>query len=334
MEDYIEKEAYDIINHLHLINPSKSSTFNPLLNANLDLPELGEIICKSDGDNPTARQIPGNCNRYSYPRHLHIFSGIIQALHRKFGVLMIPSGFYYYPKNAFCGWHTNSDNVGKRTYLIWTEEDNKSFFRHFDSKTGNLITKYDKKGWKINQFEAKDGEDCLWHCVGSQTNRISMGFRTVDESHFLFDKKILYLNGSSKSDYGFSNMLGGCHITTCKDGLNWRIMTNMDHRIPLKLFDDIYYGNQIIELDLDIVSWKCKDKPELKHDEYYDSLDTELPCLAVETFINPHVLPFRAIDGSHRLCKLKREGKKTAKFFIISEYIFLKNITDIYEYNI
>ena len=39
MEDYIEKEAYDIINHLHLINPSKSSTFNPLLNANLDLPE-------------------------------------------------------------------------------------------------------------------------------------------------------------------------------------------------------------------------------------------------------------------------------------------------------
>ncbi len=33
MEDYIEKEAYDIINHLHLINPSKSSTFNPLLNA-------------------------------------------------------------------------------------------------------------------------------------------------------------------------------------------------------------------------------------------------------------------------------------------------------------
>jgi hypothetical protein len=85
-------------------------------------------------------------------------------------------GFFFYPKNGYIGWHTDKNNKGRRSYLTWAEEDKKSFFRYYDNKKQKMVTKYDKKGWKINSFEVKPGE-LFWHCVYSDTNRISIGFQ-------------------------------------------------------------------------------------------------------------------------------------------------------------
>ena len=85
-------------------------------------------------------------------------------------------GFFFYPKNGYIGWHTDKNNIGRRSYLTWAEEDKKSFFRYYDNKKQKIVTKYDKKGWKINSFLVKPTE-LFWHCVYSDTNRISIGFQ-------------------------------------------------------------------------------------------------------------------------------------------------------------
>ena len=82
-----------------------------------------------------------------------------------------PSGYFWYPCNSWCGWHTNSNKEGKRIYLTYTQEDNKSFFRYRDINTNKIITNWEKVGWQINKFEVP-----MWHCVGSYTNRFSIGF--------------------------------------------------------------------------------------------------------------------------------------------------------------
>ena len=40
------------------------------------------------------------------------------------------SGYNFYPKHGYCGWHTNSDSPGERIYLVYNQEDKKSFFRY------------------------------------------------------------------------------------------------------------------------------------------------------------------------------------------------------------
>ena len=88
---------------------------------------------------------------------------------------ILVTGFFHYPKNGYMGWHTNSDGAGRRTYLSYADEDNKSFFRYLDNNTGEIVTKWEKKGWNENTFEIPS-TDLYWHCVGSKCNRVSLGF--------------------------------------------------------------------------------------------------------------------------------------------------------------
>jgi hypothetical protein len=79
------------------------------------------------------------------------------------------SGRIWYPKNGYMGWHTNGDHPGYRLYASWSEEGNKSFFRY--QENGETVTSYDKQGWNYRLFKVP-----FWHCVYSETNRISLGF--------------------------------------------------------------------------------------------------------------------------------------------------------------
>jgi len=88
------------------------------------------------------------------------------------------SGVYGYPPNTYCGWHTNSNNEGERTYIIYADEDNKSFFRYYDEEKDEVVTKWEKKGININKFTISK-EKPLWHCAGSFCNRISVGFNKI-----------------------------------------------------------------------------------------------------------------------------------------------------------
>ena len=87
------------------------------------------------------------------------------------------SGSFYYPDSGFMGWHTNcSDPCKTVLYIVYADEDQKSFFRYEDEE-GNIITDYDDKGLTIRQFELKGEKPYFWHCVGSTCNRFSFGFR-------------------------------------------------------------------------------------------------------------------------------------------------------------
>lgn len=93
-----------------------------------------------------------------------------------------PRGVFYYPPNAECYWHTNSDTPGKRVYLTWAEKDNESFFKYHDNITDKIVTKYDKKGWNINEFDIPE-EGFFWHYIATKnTKRKSIGFMIVPKN--------------------------------------------------------------------------------------------------------------------------------------------------------
>lgn len=85
-----------------------------------------------------------------------------------------PTGFFHYPPTGYMGWHTNRNDPCKRLYLTWTNEANKSFFRYI--KDDKVITDYDDKGLTSRLFEVTGEPPFLWHCVGSETDRLSFGF--------------------------------------------------------------------------------------------------------------------------------------------------------------
>ena len=89
---------------------------------------------------------------------------------------------WFKPKN-YMGWHTNCrlvEDKDYRLYFVWCDEDNKSFFRWRDSKTGKIHTKWEKKGWNLNWFQLGNCENPTWHCIYSDCNRFSIGFQVLN----------------------------------------------------------------------------------------------------------------------------------------------------------
>ena len=84
------------------------------------------------------------------------------------------SGYFYYPPTGYMGWHTNHDDPAVRLYINYASEDNKSFFRYYHN--GKIVTDYDRKGLNIRKFKCPDKRPYFWHCVGSECDRISIGF--------------------------------------------------------------------------------------------------------------------------------------------------------------
>ena len=52
-------------------------------------------------------------------------------------------------------------------------------------KTNFSFTRYDNKGLNIRTFKATDQRPFFWHCVGSNCDRYSFGYRLLpkDETH-------------------------------------------------------------------------------------------------------------------------------------------------------
>lgn len=89
-------------------------------------------------------------------------------------ILISISGRFHYPPKGFMGWHTNSNAEGWRVYASRSDENNKSFFRYY--RNGKVITEYEKAGWNFRAFQVQKGH-LYWHCVYTDTNRYSFGFR-------------------------------------------------------------------------------------------------------------------------------------------------------------
>lgn len=151
-------------------DPNKNLTYDP----DQDFYDTEE---NSFGDLQTPSHLPDKSNRNHYTKEFGetIVNRIIEKMRSHYGKRVEHRGTYSYHPGGRCGWHTNSNAPGKRIYLTWAEEDNKSFFKYFDNEMKQIVTKYDKKGWHVNEFIISD-EDLLWHYVGSETQRKSIGF--------------------------------------------------------------------------------------------------------------------------------------------------------------
>jgi hypothetical protein len=104
------------------------------------------------------------------------FLHIVKEIYPNYSVYV--SGNFYYPPTGFMGWHTNSDAPCERVYITWTSERNKSFFRY--KIGGEIITDFDDEGLTVRRFKVDSGPPYLWHCVGSECDRFSFGFRLYE----------------------------------------------------------------------------------------------------------------------------------------------------------
>ena len=102
---------------------------------------------------------------------------IRQVLRDRYSLPVQARGQFYYPPTGYMGWHTNCEAPGERFYITWASEDKKSFFRYYDYENDEIITDYDDKGITVRQFNIPDRAPHLWHCVGSECDRLSIGFR-------------------------------------------------------------------------------------------------------------------------------------------------------------
>lgn len=154
-----------------------SETLNYKLDYDPDIEFRNEINIHEDIPCPQTNICKSNRIVYNYEFADDIINSIIKKLQVSLKEENVDHrGIYYYPPGSRCGWHTNSNSPGKRIYLTWAQESNKSFFKYYDYKLDKIITKYDKKGWQINEFVIPK-EGLFWHYVGSHTTRKSIGFQ-------------------------------------------------------------------------------------------------------------------------------------------------------------
>lgn len=91
---------------------------------------------------------------------------------------IVPSGHFLYPKEGgFMSWHTNADYACKRVYITYVEEPNKSFFRYKDGD--EIVTSWDDERIVVREFDVNKEPPYFWHCVYSETNRYSFGYRII-----------------------------------------------------------------------------------------------------------------------------------------------------------
>jgi hypothetical protein len=108
--------------------------------------------------------------------NLNISNKLVHVIQRLFPESSVEvSGYFHYPNTGYMAWHTNSDIPCKRLYITWAKESCKSFFRYFKNET--IVTDYDDAGLTFRMFDITNEPPYLWHCVGSETDRISFGFR-------------------------------------------------------------------------------------------------------------------------------------------------------------
>jgi hypothetical protein len=89
------------------------------------------------------------------------------------------SGHFYYPAGGYMSWHTNSDKPEKHIYITYVDEPNKSFFR--SSVNNKITTDWDSEKLNVRVFDVVDKEPFYWHCVYSECNRYSFGFRLFEK---------------------------------------------------------------------------------------------------------------------------------------------------------
>ncbi len=113
-------------------------------------------------------------NAYRFSKHLsNKLVHIVKELYPEKSVYS--SGHFYYPPGGYMGWHTNYKEPDERLYLTFTNKGRQSFFRYKDGD--NVVTDYDDEGLTVRRFSPLAIRPYFWHCVGSECDRFSFGYR-------------------------------------------------------------------------------------------------------------------------------------------------------------
>jgi hypothetical protein len=83
----------------------------------------------------------------------------------------------------------------------------------------------------------------------------------------------------------------------------------------------------------ELISWKGKNDPSTKMDSKYLVCDISFPGVICPT-INPHHLPYRMIDGSHRMAKMTLETEIIESYFYVIEPDIFYSLLEDYPQNL
>ena len=90
------------------------------------------------------------------------------------------SGHFYYPPNTGMDWHTNADQSYLRCYINYSKNGD-SYFKYYDQVKKETVYDNDSAGWNIRTFRIeKDSDKLFWHSVYSKTDRLSIGFKVIN----------------------------------------------------------------------------------------------------------------------------------------------------------
>lgn len=109
----------------------------------------------------------------------------------------------------------------------------------------------------------------------------------------------------------------------------WAIEKGTCKRIRLNKVVPFIENTNPILINHELISWKGKDNPEVKIDFQYKNCDISFPGI-VCSITNPHNLPYRLLDGSHRMTKMVLETNvKESYFYVLEPEIFYSLLEDV-----
>ena len=152
--------------------------------------------------NDTQNSVHWDPTEMGYEKQVYKVKDIIQNIYKSERVDI--RNTIYYPPTGYMGWHTNCESPGERLYITWASEDKKSFFRYYDHEKDEIITDYDDKGITVRQFTITKSAPYFWHCVGSECDRFSFGFRPstwISLNFDVYQKLTNNLKGRGMSEY-------------------------------------------------------------------------------------------------------------------------------------
>lgn len=88
------------------------------------------------------------------------------------------SGNNLYPNPGWMNWHTNNNYPGTRCYFTYVKDINKSCFKYYNLKEKKVITDVDNSECILRKFVVNE-DNPFWHCVESNTTRLSIGFHVT-----------------------------------------------------------------------------------------------------------------------------------------------------------
>lgn len=121
-------------------------------------------------------------------------------------------------------------------------------------------------------------------------------------------------------------MLDGTHSCTKE----WRVYDNKDSYLSISDLQPIIDTREPELLSHKDIGWKCMYDPYFKIDERYLLADIMCPGIVAIDVTNPYNKPYRMVDGSHRMAKMKLETNFNASFFYVITpaefYMFLRDV--------